>query len=86
MRSELRIYELTRIRYLSKYQVMNVFFLFGPSTSQLHLRSKSLRYAARAVGSVSGLDTGVEEILGGIYSSSCVGVWVLVMYAILMMP
>lgn len=41
--------------------------------SEIDIAAESLRYAARAIGSVSGLDVGVEEVLGGIFSSFCVG-------------
>ncbi|KAG1739883.1 tRNA modification GTPase TrmE [Suillus paluster] len=47
------------------------FITFPPS--QVDIAAESLRYAARAIGSVSGLDVGVEEVLGGIFSSFCVG-------------
>ncbi|KAG2147986.1 tRNA modification GTPase TrmE [Suillus clintonianus] len=47
------------------------FIAFSPS--QVDIAAESLRYAARAIGSVSGLDVGVEEVLGGIFSSFCVG-------------
>lgn len=41
--------------------------------SEVDIAAESLRYAARAIGSVSGLNVGVEEVLGGIFSSFCVG-------------
>jgi len=47
------------------------FHLAAPS--EIDIAAESLRYAARAIGSVSGLDVGVEEVLGGIFSSFCVG-------------
>ncbi|KAG1858998.1 tRNA modification GTPase TrmE [Suillus subalutaceus] len=47
------------------------FIAFSPS--EVDIAAESLRYAARAIGSVSGLDVGVEEVLGGIFSSFCVG-------------
>lgn len=47
------------------------FIVFSPS--EVDIAAESLRYAARAIGSVSGLDVGVEEVLGGIFSSFCVG-------------
>ncbi|KAG2038566.1 hypothetical protein BDR03DRAFT_954392 [Suillus americanus] len=47
------------------------FIAFSPS--EVDVAAESLRYAARAIGSVSGLDVGVEEVLGGIFSSFCVG-------------
>ncbi|OAX39244.1 tRNA modification GTPase TrmE [Rhizopogon vinicolor AM-OR11-026] len=47
------------------------FVAFSPS--EIDIAAESLRYAARAIGSVSGLDVGVEEVLGGIFSSFCVG-------------
>ncbi|KAG1753215.1 tRNA modification GTPase TrmE [Suillus lakei] len=47
------------------------FIAFSPS--QVDIAAESLRYAARAIGSVTGLDVSVEEVLGGIFSSFCVG-------------
>jgi len=47
------------------------FIAFPPS--EIDIAAESLRYAARAIGSVSGLDVSVEEVLGGIFSSFCVG-------------
>lgn len=47
------------------------FIAFSPS--EVDIAAESLRYAARAIGSVSGLDVSVDEVLGGIFSSFCVG-------------
>ncbi|KIK94411.1 hypothetical protein PAXRUDRAFT_828018 [Paxillus rubicundulus Ve08.2h10] len=41
--------------------------------SQIDIAAESLRYAARAIGAVSGLDVSTEEVLGAIFSSFCVG-------------
>lgn len=41
--------------------------------SQIDIAAESLRYAARAIGAVSGSDVSTEEILGAIFSSFCVG-------------
>ncbi|KAF8556289.1 tRNA modification GTPase TrmE [Imleria badia] len=41
--------------------------------SQIDIAAESLRYAARAIGAVSGSDVSTEEVLGAIFSSFCVG-------------
>lgn len=41
--------------------------------SQIDIAAESLRYAARAIGSVSGIDVSTEDVLGAIFSSFCVG-------------
>ncbi|KAG8218291.1 hypothetical protein J3R82DRAFT_3905 [Butyriboletus roseoflavus] len=41
--------------------------------SQVDIAAESLRYAARAIGAVSGSDVSTEEVLGAIFSSFCVG-------------
>ncbi|KAF9246840.1 tRNA modification GTPase TrmE [Melanogaster broomeanus] len=41
--------------------------------SQIDIAAESLRYAARAIGAVSGLDVSAEEVLGAIFSSFCIG-------------
>ncbi|KAF9224381.1 tRNA modification GTPase TrmE [Gyrodon lividus] len=41
--------------------------------SQIDIAAESLRYAARAIGAVSGLGVSTEEVLGAIFSSFCVG-------------
>ncbi|KAF8845563.1 tRNA modification GTPase TrmE [Paxillus ammoniavirescens] len=41
--------------------------------SQIDIAAESLRYAARAIGAVSGLDVSTEEVLGAIFGSFCVG-------------
>ncbi|KAF8450928.1 tRNA modification GTPase TrmE [Boletus edulis BED1] len=41
--------------------------------SQIDIAAESLRYAARAIGAVSGSEVSTEEVLGAIFSSFCVG-------------
>ncbi|KAG9317104.1 tRNA modification GTPase TrmE [Chiua virens] len=41
--------------------------------SQIDIAAESLRYAARAIGAVSGSHVSTEEVLGAIFSSFCVG-------------
>lgn len=47
--------------------------LFYAALSQVDIAAESLRYAARAIGAVSGSDVSIEEVLGAIFSSFCVG-------------
>lgn len=47
--------------------------LFNAALSQIDFAAESLRYAARAIGTVSGSDVSTEEVLGAIFSSFCVG-------------
>ena len=61
------------IEYASLVHHTDVHSINPTAPSQIDIAAESLRYAARAIGSVSGLDVGVEEVLGGIFSSFCVG-------------
>ena len=47
--------------------------LFYAALSQIDIAAESMRYAARAIGAVSGSDVSTEEVLGAIFSSFCVG-------------
>lgn len=62
-----------RHRDMLERAVMHLEEFIAFSPSEVDIAAESLRYAARAIGSVSGLDVGVEEVLGGIFSSFCVG-------------
>ncbi|KAG2127711.1 tRNA modification GTPase TrmE [Suillus bovinus] len=62
-----------RHRDILERAVMHLEEFIAFSPSEVDIAAESLRYAARAIGSVSGLDVGVEEVLGGIFGSFCVG-------------
>lgn len=60
-----RDYLESAVRHLEEFQTFPL--------SQIDIAAESLRYAARAIGSVSGVDVSTEDVLGAIFSSFCVG-------------
>ncbi|KAG6332633.1 hypothetical protein ID866_6455 [Astraeus odoratus] len=60
-----RDYLESAVRHLEEFQAFPL--------SQIDIAAESLRYAARAIGSVSGVDVSTEDVLGAIFSSFCVG-------------
>ncbi|KAL4075633.1 tRNA modification GTPase TrmE [Scleroderma citrinum] len=78
-----RDYLVSAMRHLEDFQAFREFLSFVgehyylPPThialSQIDIAAESLRYAARAIGSVSGVDVSTEDVLGAIFSSFCVG-------------
>lgn len=60
-----RDYLESAVRHLAEFQAFPL--------SQIDIAAESLRYAARAIGSVSGVDVSTEDVLGAIFSSFCVG-------------
>lgn len=60
-----RDYLESAVKFLEEFQ--------GFPLSQIDIAAESLRYAARAIGSVSGVDVSTEDVLGAIFSSFCVG-------------
>ncbi|KAI6046490.1 tRNA modification GTPase TrmE [Pisolithus marmoratus] len=60
-----RDYLESAVKFLEEFQEFPL--------SQIDIAAESLRYAARAIGSVSGIDVSTEDVLGAIFSSFCVG-------------